>query len=167
MGQVTDVRMYLHNKRVLLSFLKSFVCSRVPSFVEIAFLLLLMSSKSHSAGRTAAQWVTWAQGEGYTDIVEHAPGSEPTPGLKCLLITCILLFTITGKVYCTLCAMPLTASASALKQHCAGYWYGTGESKKFYDTKHSQKVKKRKADAEAAPPPAPREPQAPIIIQVF
>ena len=40
-----------------------------------------MPAKAYVSTRTAAQWVELSRGEGFTDIIEHAPEREPIPGV--------------------------------------------------------------------------------------
>lgn len=56
-------------------------CLFASTTLLFSFLSLQMSSKNHAASRSATQWVTWAHGEGFVDIAEHAPGSVPMPGV--------------------------------------------------------------------------------------
>ena len=44
------------------------------------------SAKNHAANRTVAEWVRWAEGEGFTDLVERAPDADgdPEPGITSL-----------------------------------------------------------------------------------
>ena len=125
-----------------------------------------MASRNHASKRTSSEWVTWANGEGFIDIVEHAPNAETHPGLHPMPYCVADMFFPIGRVYCSLCATSIAASCSALKQHCTGYWYGKGDAKKFFETAHAKKVKQRDEKAAATPPPVPPQPVPPIVIQV-
>ena len=52
------------------------------------------------------------------------------PSQVCMAVLCynVPCGPSLGKVYCSLCAMSIVASCSALKQHCTGYWYGTPQN---------------------------------------
>ena len=78
--------------------------------------------KSHEAGRTIAEWVLWAQNEGFEDIVEWCEGDGAT------------------QLYCKLCAKKVTATSKCIKSHCLGYQVGTGENKTFKESVHAKKV---------------------------
>ena len=73
-----------------------------------------MAPQNHASKRTASEWVTWANGEGFIDIVEHAPNADTQPGLHAMLHCVAHMFFPIGKVYCSLCATSIAASCSAL-----------------------------------------------------
>ena len=121
-------------------------------------------AKSHSASRSAAQWVEWASSENMPDIIEdaHEAGEHASFSFFPHFYLCL------GKVYCVLCAKSLVPSASSLRQHCFGYYKGTGENRKFIESDHLKKAKKRKEreDAKVQHRPENAVPQN-IVIQVF
>ena len=48
-----------------------------------------MPPKNHGCKRTVEQWVVWANGEGFIDIVEHAPNADTVPGVHgCVVLQC-------------------------------------------------------------------------------
>ena len=60
-----------------------------------------------------------------------------------------------GKVYCNLCGKSIAANSSSLKQHCVGYNSGKAEEKKWCESDHSKKVKKRQEREEQSNARAP------------
>ena len=109
-------------------------------------------SRPHVANRSVAQWVAWAQSEGFEDIAKAASDGTEVP----------------GKVYCKLCAKTLCASASTIKQHSVGYFEGKGDDRKFHESMHAAKVKKRAARAADTPAMASQPNWIPptIVVQV-
>ena len=107
-------------------------------FTDIA----LLSNNTHAANRTIVEWAWWAQGEGFTNIVEKAPkvdgGPEADiPPFSCFGVAC---FHLSDKVYCTLYARSVTASSSGIKQHCVR----VTKKGKLKPTEHAKKAQKRK-----------------------
>lgn len=126
----------------------------LPNLGPLPQSSLCLMSRNHSSARTVAEWVTWAQSEGFNDIAEkNAQGGETA-----------------GKVYCVLCAKSIAASASAIKQHCVGYFDGKEENRKFHESAHAIKAAKRdrRVAAEVAAQPHAPPSIAPhtIIVQV-
>ena len=110
-------------------------------------------SRSHSSSRTCAEWVAWAHSEGFTDIV-----GQPSNGLE-----------VPGKVYCSLCCKLIVATASGIKQHCVGYYAGTGDARTFHESLHASKAKRRDQRVAMMPstnPPGTWTPPT-IVVQVF
>ena len=117
--------------------------------------------RNHSASRTTAEWVQWAEGEGFKYIVEKKPDAEaPQPGVLTSFHFCATLVPV-GKVYCTLCAKHITASNCSLKQHCVGY----PKQGKLIVSEHAKKAEKKGMQTEEQQPiSTPAGP--PIIVQV-
>ena len=68
-----------------------------------------MASRNHASKRTSSEWVTWANGEGFIDIVEHAPNAETHPGLHPMPYCVADVFFPIGRVYCSLYATSIAA----------------------------------------------------------
>ena len=102
-----------------------------------------MPGKNHSCARTTTEWVAWAKSEGFEDIEEKC-GETTKLGKVCHFPMASQLGPLFMQVYCTLCCVWMDAKASTLKQHCVEYQVGSGEAKKMVQSKHAQKVAKRK-----------------------
>ena len=83
----------------------------------------------------------------------HQLGMPPT----------LWLVLFAGKVYCTLCAVYLTPSSSALTQHCLGRLDKDGNR---VDNPHTRKAKRLASSADASPGPQAPSLQPNIIINI-
>ena len=128
-------------------------CSSAASLPQLSFLfspLQCLQSILHPERHCSG----WSGPQARALLTSLKVHQEVNPSQVSRLCFCLsfLFFCAPGKVYCALCAVPITATSSCLKQHCLGYWSGKGEQKTFVEPQHIKKCKKR---AEMAPPEPP------------